>query len=121
MTTPQPASQRPVADAQGEAGPADGLFDGDWPVRATDTIERLIDQVRSKTTGPAIVASRWVVYGLVAAVLGLAALVLFVIVVVRGLDIAIPGDVWIVYLILGLVSSIGGVLLWRKRAPGTSA
>lgn len=119
MSTPQPAP-RPPAGAPPTAGRGDGLLEGDWPVQAADTIERLIGQVRSKTTGPAIVASRWIVYGVVAAFLGLGALVLLVITVVRGLDVAIPGDVWIVYLILGLLFAIGGALLWRKRSPGTS-
>ena len=39
------------------------MLEGDWPVRAADTVERVVDTVRSKTTGPAIVASRAVVYG----------------------------------------------------------
>ncbi|MPY95436.1 MAG: hypothetical protein GEV08_20980 [Acidimicrobiia bacterium] len=120
MTTPKPPAPTPTGEADRDARPGDGLLEGDWPVRATDTIERLVDQARSKTTGPAIVASRWIVYGVVAAFLGLAALVLLIITAVRGLDVAIPGDVWIVYLVLGLVFALGGALLWRKRAPGTT-
>jgi hypothetical protein len=120
MTTPQPAAPRP-ADTERDAGPLDGIFQGDWPVRAADTIERVVGQVRAKTTGPAIVASRWVVYGLLAAFLGMVALVLFIVAVVRVMDVWIPGDVWIPYLILGLVFALGGALLWRRRSTGTSS
>lgn len=120
MSTPQPAGPPPTSDAPRDLAQGDGLLQGDWPVRAADAIERLVDQVRSKTTGPAIIASRWVVYGLVLAFLALAALVLFVIGLVRGLDVAIPGDVWIVYAILGAICLLAGVFLWTKRS-GTSA
>lgn len=119
MSTPNPPGP-PTSDVRTDVAQGDGLLQGDWPVRATDAIERLVDQVRSKTTGPAIVASRWVVYGLVAAFLGLVALVLLVIGLVRGLDVAIPGDVWIVYVALGAVCLLAGLLLWRKRS-GTPA
>ena len=118
MSTPQPAPP-PTSDAPRDVAQGDGLLQGDWPVRAADAIERLVDQVRAKTTGPAIIASRWVVYGLVLAFLGIFALVLLVVGLVRGLDVAIPGDVWIVYAILGVVCLLGGLLLWRKRT-GTS-
>jgi len=121
MTIPQPAARPSGGEADRGAGPVDELLEGDWPVKAADTIERVVDQVRSKTTGPAIVASRWIVYGVVLAFLALAALVLLIVAVVRFLDIWIPGDVWIPYLILGLVFAIGGALLWRKRASGTTA
>ena len=34
---------------------------------------------------------------------------------VHFLDHAIPQEVWLVYLILGAVFTLGGLLLWRKR------
>ena len=58
------------------AGVGGGVLEGDWPVRAADTVERVVDTVRSKTTGPAIVASRAVVYGAVGAVLAIIAVTL---------------------------------------------
>ncbi len=121
MTNPQAAAPLPAPEADRDGGLAQGLLGGDWPVRAADTIERVVDQVRSKTTGPAIIASRWIVYGLVAAFLGGAALLLLLIGLIRGLNVAIPGDVWIIYLILGVAFTVVGALLWRKRSTGAAA
>ena len=45
----------------------------DWPAQATDTIVNLVDQVRAKTTGPAITVARGLVFGLIVGVLGLMA------------------------------------------------
>jgi hypothetical protein len=100
-----------------DGGPVDGALGGDWPVRAADTVERVVGTVRSKTTGPAIVASRAVVYGLVGVVLGVIALVLVVAALIRLLDVLLPRGVWLPDLVLGLVTGVIGLLLWRKRRP----
>jgi hypothetical protein len=100
-----------------DGGLAAGMLGGDWPVRATDTVERVVDTVRSKTTGPAIVISRVVVYGLVAAVLGITALVLVLVALVRLLDAYLPRGVWLPYFILGAVLAVAGAVAWRQRAP----
>jgi hypothetical protein len=112
-TMPGPTSATPPPDA----GLAAGVLGGDGPVRATDTVERVVDSVRSKTTGPAIVVSRVVVYGLVAAVLALVALVLVLVSLVRLLDVYLPRGVWLPDLILGAVLALAGGLAWHKRSP----
>ena len=91
------------------------LLGGDWPTKAADTVERLVDSVRSKTTGPAIVASRILVYGLVAAVLGLIAVVLLLALLVRLVVAICQGQVWLADLIVGGVFTIAGLMLWRRR------
>ena len=53
-------------------------------------------------------------YGTLAAIVGVAALVLLAIVFVRVLNL-LPGDVWVAYLITGVLFSLAGYLLWRKR------
>lgn len=85
----------------------------DWPAQATDNVVRLVDTVRSKTTGPAITAGRAVVYGLFAAVLGVAALVLVSVVAIRVVNL-LPGDVWVAHLIVGALFTLAGLFLWRK-------
>jgi drug/metabolite transporter (DMT)-like permease len=88
----------------------------DWAVQTADTIERYVGTVRSKTTEPVERVARILVYGLVATILGIAALALLMILVIRVLDIAIPGEVWSAYFVAGGIFTIAGLLLWSKRS-----
>jgi len=87
----------------------------DWPQQATATIVDLVDNVKHKTTRPATMATRGLVYGIVILAIGLPAVVMLLVGLVHFLDHAIPQEVWLVYLILGAVFTLGGLLLWRKR------
>ncbi|MBA3654835.1 MAG: hypothetical protein H0W70_11670 [Actinobacteria bacterium] len=87
----------------------------DWPVQATDTVERLVGTVRDKTTVPLTTVARALVFGLVAAVMGAALLVLLAVGAVRALDVAIPGDVWRAHLVIGILFTAAGLFLWSKR------
>ena len=92
--------------------------DDDWTVQAADRIEGLVTTIHDKTTVPLTTAARAVVYGILAAFAGGAALVLMAIAAVRVLDVVTgDGNVWIAHLIIGMVFTLGGVLLWRKRHP----
>jgi hypothetical protein len=97
----------------------------DWAVQAADSVVNLVDSVRDKTTGPALTAVRAVVYGTFAGIIGLAAVVVFIIGAVRVLDVYLPeawfGDdhVWVVYLILGAAFSVAGGVSWRRRKSPT--
>ena len=42
-------------------------------------------------------------------------LIVLVIALIRMLDVYLPGDVWSAYLLLGVVFSMGGLLVWRRR------
>ena len=94
----------------------------DWPARVTATVVQYVGTVRDKTTGPALVASRMVVYSLAMALIGLVALFVLLILLVRVLVAATayvpgvdPGQSWLAYLVLGVVFLGGGLLLWRKK------
>jgi hypothetical protein len=108
--------------AAAPAPTATGAPDGDWPAQAADTIERLVGTVRDKTTGPAITAARWVVYGTFALLVGLVVGVLLAIAFVRVLDVYLPDawvgedHTWAAHLIVGLVFSVVGMLLWSRRS-----
>jgi hypothetical protein len=100
----------------------------DWTVAAVDRIESAIAVVRDNATTRVVVAARAVVYGLIAAVLGLVVLVLLTIGAVRLLDIALadwhvlgfqdhPGrSVWVVLLVLGGIFTLPGLFLLRRAA-----
>lgn len=94
--------------------PQDG---SDWAAQAADTIESVVGKVRSKTTDPLVGVARWIVYGLLAAVVGLMAALLLVIGLVRMLDAYLPSGVWLPDVILGGIFTVGGLFLWSRRSP----
>lgn len=111
----------PTARAGRDAGPRQ---DEDWPAQFAGSVERVVGTVRQKTTEPAMLISRGVVYGTFAGIVAIAVLVLTVIVTVRLLDNYLPSDVfgtdhtWLAHLIVSLPFLVGGVVLWRKgRRP----
>src|SRR5437763_5581072 len=85
----------------------------DWAVQTADTIERLVETVRSNTSDRLVSVARLVVFGLLAAILGTVALVAFAILVVRILASYLP-DVWLAYLVLGGFFTLVGLLLWQQ-------
>jgi hypothetical protein len=106
----------------------------DWPVQATDTIVRLVDSVRDRTTGPALDAVRWLIYGLVLALLALPVAVLALVGVFR----LVEGFLWwvhdrgawaaflhdpigFVYLTFGLLFVLVALVLWRKSKAAPEA
>jgi drug/metabolite transporter (DMT)-like permease len=89
---------------------------GDWPEQAADTIERVVGSVRDKTSGPLTTVAQALVYGLLAAILGVAAAVLFAVGLERVLiDLLLEDDVWAAHLIVGGIFILAGMFLWSKR------
>jgi hypothetical protein len=112
----------PISSADNEASSTD-----DWPAQMADSIERVVGSVRDKTTGPALTIARAVVYGTFAGVVAVAAIVLFVITAVRLLDVYLPDALfgethtWAAHLLLGLLFTIAGTVMWlKRRGPRTS-
>ena len=101
---------------RGSTGLRTDLVGDDWPAQTADTIERFVTSVRDKTTGPLETIARGLVFGLLAAILGTAALVLLAVAVVRVLDVAIPGDVWSAHAVAGGIFTLAGLFLWSKRS-----
>jgi len=87
----------------------------DWPAQITQSIVGVVDNVKHKTTRPATMASRGLVYGIVILAIGIPAIIMFLVGLVHILDQAIPKDVWIVYAGLSAIFTIIGLLIWRKR------
>jgi hypothetical protein len=98
----------------------------DWPAQATDTIVKVVGTASDKVTGPVTTAARALVFGLFAGILGAAAVVLVSILTVRLLNNYLPDSVfgkehvWAAHLLIGLVFSILGLVLWTKRKPRSS-
>lgn len=99
-----------------------GLIPQEWSVQAADKVIDTVALVRDKTTRPAQLAARGVVYGLVLAVLGVAVGVLLLVMVVRMWSNWVPGDIWILYALLFAVFTLGGLITLKKAnrpAPAT--
>ena len=88
---------------------------GDWASQTADQIEKVVVGLRSKTADPLDHIARIVVYGLLAGVLGIAALVLLIAGLVRAMDVWIPGEVWVAHTILGGILTVIGLFLWTER------
>jgi hypothetical protein len=91
----------------------------DWPAQATDAIVNVVGKAHDTITGPIQKVARAIVWGLFATVLGVTAVVLFVILAIRIVDVYLPesvfgeNHVWAAYLIVGLLFSAAG--LWGLR------
>jgi hypothetical protein len=90
-------------------------LDDGWADQAADTVVKVVDAVREKTTGPVLTVARAIVYGLVGVFAVMVALVVLVIALIRLIDSYLPGEVWSAYLLLGSVFTIGGLIVWRQR------
>lgn len=88
-----------------------------WPDQLANGVESAVGVVRDKAVRPATTLAKALVYGPLAAIVGLTALVLVAIAVVRGLN-DIPGaQDWMVLCGLGLILTLLGlVLLGRGRS-----
>lgn len=91
----------------------------DWAADTADRIDQLVGNIRSKTSDRLVGVARVVVYGLLAAVMGVMALILLVIAGIRFLDAYLPRGVWIPYMVLGAIFVLAGVFLWSKRTAKT--
>lgn len=88
----------------------------DWTDQVTDLVVDVVDRIHDSTTGPLISVAKSVVVGVVAAIVAVAVLVVLTLITVRSLDL-IPGDIWIPYVVLGLLTTALGLLAWGKRHP----
>lgn len=111
----------PTPSPRGTKAPQ-GVIPAEWPAQAADTIVDTISKVRDKTTKPALLAARGLVYGLVAAVIGSVAFFLVLVMIVRIWANYVPGHVWVIYAIFAVVFTGTGLFLLRKaNAPRPTA
>ena len=98
-----------------------GVVPPEWPTQAADALVGAVAKVRDKTTKPAVIAARAVVYGLVAGVIGLIALVMLLILLIRLANNYLPGHVWWIYAGLFVVFTTAGLVLLKKANRPASA
>jgi uncharacterized membrane protein HdeD (DUF308 family) len=93
----------------------------DWSVQAADTIERVVGAIRDKTSVPLTTVARALVFGLLAAVMGLTTLVFLTIAAVRVVNIVLPGEVWTAYLLIGGIFTVAGLFVLRKATSAKTS
>ena len=85
--------------------------------RALDAVDTVVATVNDKAIRPAIVASRGVVFGVIITVVGITVVVLFCVGFIRLTTIA-GHRIWASYMVLGLLlSAVGAVLYSRRGVP----
>ena len=87
----------------------------DWTTELLDRLDHYIDLVRSNTTDRLVKIARLLVFGLIAAIVGSMAGVLGLIALVRILNVILPREVWLPYVVLGAIFLTAGLFLWSKR------
>ncbi len=89
--------------------------DADWTKDLLDRLDHYIDVVRSNTTDRLVRIARLVIFGLIAAIVGAMAAVVALIALIRLLDVLLPREVWLPYVVLGAIFLAAGLFLWSKR------
>jgi len=105
--------------------PGNPLTDPNWASDTTNKLVNVVTTVREQTTTRAVVATRAIVFGIIAAFLGVFILVISIVLVMRAiqelLDLAVTQAqaVYLSYFIVGGMLCLGGLLLFRKRSAST--
>lgn len=97
------------------------LSGGDWPAQAADAIVTTVEKVRDRTTVPIMKLARATVFGVFITTFVIVLCTLLIIGLVRLLDEILPSGVWLPYLILGVVVTGLGWLLFRKRNASSAS
>ena len=101
--------------------PGNPFTDPNWAPDLADTVERAVGKVRTVATDNAVKASRGVVFGVLALVVGLVAVPLLVILLLGvlrealGCFVSHGRAVWISYMALGAILMIAGFVALRAR------
>lgn len=85
--------------------------------KALDALENTVGTVKKLTTDRAIKILTYIVYGLILLTLGIAALVVAIILLVRIVDVYGPGPLWAWYFGLGGIFGLIGMFFFRRRNP----
>jgi len=119
MTESDTSQPRGTATDGSESGAG---FATEWPVKAADVVDLVVDTIHDKAVRPILLAARVMVFGLLVAALVLVVLVLLSIGLLRLLDVyAFSGRVWVSYAVLGGVFTLAGLFTWSRRTVRTSA
>jgi len=88
----------------------------DWPGKAVDLIDLVVDTVNDRVIRPVIIIGRSVVFGLLIAALVIVLATVVAVATLRILDVYLfAGHIWASYTVLGIIFSGVGLIAWSKR------
>ncbi len=86
--------------------------------KALQSFDHALDLVHDKVVRPLLIAGRAIAFGFIIAVTALVLVIVLAVGVVRLLNVYLfAGHEWITYLIVGAISLVGGLTIWRRRKP----
>ena len=86
--------------------------------RIMGVVDDVLDSLHDRVIRPLLIAGRFVAYGFILLIVAIVFLIAILLGAFRLLDVyAFHAHVWISYYIIGSVSTLGGMLIWRKRRP----
>ena len=92
--------------------------DHDLVDKALHYLDDALDTVHDKVLRPILLAGRFIAYGFILLLVSILVISAIVIGTIRFCNIYFfAGHDWISYLVVGSISLVGGLLIWRRRRP----
>ena len=92
--------------------------DSDFVDKALHKFDNVLDLVHDKLLRPILLAGRFVAYGFIVLLVSIVLFGAFVIGLVRLLNVYLfAGHEWLSYLVIGAISLVTGLIIWRRRRP----
>ncbi len=92
--------------------------DSDFVDKALHKFDSVLDLVHDKLLRPILLAGRFVAYGFIVLLAAIVLFGAFVIGLVRLLNVYLfAGHEWLSYLVIGAISLVTGLIIWRRRRP----
>ncbi|HEY7931499.1 MAG TPA: hypothetical protein VIC81_04455 [Acidimicrobiales bacterium] len=86
--------------------------------RLLGAVDHALDVVHDRVLRPILLAGRFVAYGLILLLVSLVLISVVIIGAVRLLNVYLfAGHEWLSYLIIGGLSLVVGLVIWRRRRP----
>lgn len=95
--------------------------DADFVDKVLHSFDHVLDVVHDKVIRPLLVAGRAIAYGFIILLASIVLVGALIVGLVRLLNVyAFAGHEWLSYLIIGTISLVIGLIIWRRRRPLTA-
>jgi ABC-type transport system involved in cytochrome bd biosynthesis fused ATPase/permease subunit len=92
--------------------------DPDLVDRLLGMIDHALDVFHDRVLRPIIMAARVIAFGFIIVVAALVFVIVLIIGIIRLLNVyAFSGHEWLTYAIVGALSMLAGLIIWRRRRP----
>lgn len=86
--------------------------------KALSSFDHVLDQVHDRVLRPILIAGRTIAFAFILILMSLVLVAALLIGLVRLLDVYLfAGHEWLTYCVVGLLSLIVGLFIWRRRRP----